>query len=80
MKKIITSTLVDQLQVKRTTLDIPLSLQLAVQGSRSKVNTVATVQLQYQDINETRTFDVINLNSYDLILGTPWMHQHQIWI
>jgi hypothetical protein len=74
------STLVDQLQVKRTMLDVPLSLQLAVQGSRSKVNTVAMMQLQYQDINETRTFDVINLNSYDLILGTPWMHQHQIWI
>ena len=74
------SVLADQLKVKRTMLDTPLSLQLAVQGSRSKVNTVATVQLQYQDINETRTFDIINLNSYDLILGTPWMHQHQVCI
>jgi hypothetical protein len=74
------STLADQLQVDRKTLDVPLALQLAVQGSRSRVNTVATVQLQYQNIKENRTFDVINLNNYDLILGTPWMHQHQICI
>ena len=74
------STLADQLQVKRITLDAPLALQLAVQGSRSKVNTRASVQLQYQNIDEARTFDVINLNNYDLILGTPWMHQHQVCI
>jgi hypothetical protein len=59
------STLADQLGIKKTTLDVPLALQLAVQGSRSKVNTVVTAQLQYQSINESRTFDVINLNSYD---------------
>ena len=74
------STLADQLGVKKTSLDVPLALQLAVQGSRSKVNSVTTVQLQYQDINEQRTFDIINLNGYDLILGTPWMHQHQVCI
>ena len=44
------------------------------------MNTVASVQLQYQGIKETRTFDIINLNNYDLILGTPWMHQHQVCI
>ena len=74
------STLADQLGVKKEVLDAPLALQLAVQGSRSKVNSVTTVKLQYQDINESRTFDIINLNSYDLILGTPWMHQHQVCV
>ena len=74
------STLADQLGVRKTLLDVPLALQLAVQGSRSKVNSVATVQLQYQEINEARTFDIINLNNYDLILGTPWMHQHKVCI
>ena len=72
------STLADQLGVERVRLDLPVSLQLAVQGSRSKVNAVATVQLKYQDIDERRTFDIINLNNYDLILGTPWMFQHQL--
>ena len=59
-------------------LDTPLSLHLAVQGSRSKVNARATIQLKYQGINKTRTLDIINLNNYDLILGTPFMYQHQI--
>ena len=74
----LSSTLADQLSVKRENLDTPLSLQLAVQGSRSKVNTRATVNLEYQEISETRTFDIININNYDVILGTPWMYQHQI--
>lgn len=74
----ISSTLADQLAVKRKNLDSPLSLQLAVQGSRSKVNSVATVKLRYQGIDEERTLDVININSYDLILGTPWLFQHQV--
>ena len=44
------------------------------------MNYAAAAQLQYQDIDETRTFDIINLSSYDLILGMPWMHQHQVCI
>lgn len=74
----VSSTLVDQLFIKRETLDTPLSLHLAVQGSRSKVNARATVQLKYQGIDESRTLDIINLNNYDLILSTPFMYQHQI--
>ena len=72
------STLVDQLAITRDPLDPPLSLHLAVQGSRSKVNAWATVKLSYQDINEPCTFDIINLNNYDVILGILWMYQHQI--
>ena len=74
----LSSTLADQLSIKKEALEFPLSLQLAVQGSRSKVNSKASVKLEYQEICETRTFDVININAYDLILGTPWMYQHQI--
>ena len=74
----ISSTLADQLDVKRDKLNAPLSLQLAVQGSRSKVNAVTTVDLKYQGINEAQTLDIINVNSYDLILGTPWLYQHQV--
>ena len=76
----ISSTLADQLSLKREQLETPLSLQLAVQGSRSKVNTRVSVNLQYQTINETCTLDVININNYDLILGTPWLYQHQVCV
>ena len=74
----ISSTLIDQLSITRETLDSPLALHLAVQGSRSKVNARATVNLKYQEINESRTLDIINLNNYDVILGTPWMYQHEV--
>ena len=56
------STLVNQLSITHVALDTPLSLHLAVQGSRSKVNARATVHLRYQDIKESHTLDIINLN------------------
>ena len=74
----LSSILADQLSVKRENLATPLSLQLAVQGSRSKVNAKASVKLEYQGINKAQTFDIININNYDLILWTPWMYQDQI--
>ena len=76
----ISSTLADQLNVQRQILDTPVPLQLAVQGSRSRINAVATVQLSYQGIDETRTLDIINISSYDLILGTPWLYQHEVCV
>ena len=42
------------------------------------MNATAPAQLQYQGINEQCMFDTINLTSYDLILSTPWMYQHQL--
>ena len=30
--------------------------------------------MNYQD----RTFDVINIDSYNMILGTPFLYQHQV--
>ena len=77
---LILSTLVDQLKLKRTVLDKAIGLQLTVQGSWSKINAEVSTQLEYQDIREYRQFNVINLNDYDLILGTPWMYQHQVCI
>jgi hypothetical protein len=67
----VSTTLADQLGLKRRTLEMPVALQLAVQGSRSKVNSVMSARIKYQSINEECTFDIINLNNYDLILGTP---------
>ena len=74
----ISSTLVDQLKLNRKTLKNPVGLQLAVQGSRSKINSVTNAHLVYRGISEHRHFDVINLNEYDVILGTPWLFQHKV--
>jgi len=72
--------LADQLKVRREPLRKPLSLQLEVHGSRSKINFCSTVELRYQEITEQRTFDIVNLDSYDLILGTPFIFQHQLML
>ncbi|KIY61419.1 hypothetical protein CYLTODRAFT_320168, partial [Cylindrobasidium torrendii FP15055 ss-10] len=77
---LISSTLVDQLDLKKVELTRPLTLQLAVQGSRSKINYGSKVNMQYQGINEERYFDVANLTGYDLLLGTPWLHQHSVTV
>jgi hypothetical protein len=74
----ISTTLADQLRLNKEILEVPLGLQLAVQGSRSKINSRTKVKIQYQDILEDRYFDIINLSYYDIILGTPWLFQHGV--
>ena len=53
------TSLADQLKVKLETLEVPLPVQLAVQGSRSRVNSCARVRFQYQGVDEERVFDII---------------------
>jgi Retroviral aspartyl protease len=76
----ISGFLVDQLKIKKTELNKPVMLNLAVQSSRSKIKSTVTIEMGYNKIRESRTFDVININSYDLILGTPWLYQHKVKI
>jgi len=70
----------DQLKLENEKLELPLMVQLAVQGLHSRVNSRVCVHFQYQGIDEEQMFDIININSYDLILGTPWLYQHQAYI
>ncbi|KAG6879087.1 hypothetical protein C0992_005295 [Termitomyces sp. T32_za158] len=74
------TTIVEQLKVDKQELPEVLPVQLAVQGSRSKVNYGASARFRYQNIDRVQYFDVMNLNGYDLILGTPWLFQHQVTI
>jgi hypothetical protein len=48
---LISTTIVDQLKLKCEELPEPITLQLAVQGSRSKFNHSVIVDYRYQDIN-----------------------------
>ena len=73
-------TLVEQLKLTRVMLEKPLTIQLAVQGSRSKVNFSVSVHFQYQGTDYKRYFDVINLQNYDMILGTPFLYQHRVLV
>ena len=48
----VSTTLVDQVSIAREKLAAPVTLHLAVQGLRSKVNARAKVNLKYQTIDE----------------------------
>ncbi len=80
MGDFILSSVADQLGLKQIELAVPLSLQLAVQGSRSKINFSVQSLFEYQNIKCERYFDIVNLSSYDVILGTPWLFQHQVTV
>jgi hypothetical protein len=74
----ISSNLANQLNVQKVIHSSPINLQMAVQGSHSKVNYGACVCMVYQKINEDRHFDIINLSNYDVVLRTPFLYQHKV--
>ena len=80
MADFLSTTVVDQLRLKKEVLAKPLPVQLAVHGSRSKINCSSTVEITYQDIKCLRRFDIVNLDDYDAILGTPFIFQHKVAI
>ncbi|KIJ31002.1 hypothetical protein M422DRAFT_267419 [Sphaerobolus stellatus SS14] len=51
---------------------------MAMQGSSAQLTGTISARLQYEDIDETREFDVLNLDKYDIVLGTPFLYQHQV--
>jgi hypothetical protein len=76
----LSTSVIDQLRIPRSVLAKPLNIRLAVHGSCSKTNADVTVQFKYQDIDESRKFDVANLDAYDVILGTPFLFQHSVMV
>ncbi|CAG8640363.1 4466_t:CDS:2, partial [Acaulospora colombiana] len=77
MSDFLSTTLVDQLKIETDQLAQPLTVQLAVTGSRGKIHSSATTKIRYEEIEETRRFDVMNIDGYDAILGTPFLFQHK---
>ncbi|OJA13244.1 hypothetical protein AZE42_10318 [Rhizopogon vesiculosus] len=73
----VSTTVVDQLKLKFDLLDKPIPLQLAVSGSRSVVKATTTINFKYQEINGPHTFNIVNLEAYNVILGMPFLFQHQ---
>lgn len=78
MADFLSTTLIDQLDLRKEFYSKPLSVQLAVHGSRSKIDCGVRVNSQYQNIDCERRFDVANIDNYDAILGTPFLFQHKV--
>ena len=80
MADFISITIVEQLKLPKEIYEKPLAVQLAIHGSRSKINCRTTIQFQYQTIDCNQRFYVVNLDNYNAILGTPFLYQHQVAI
>ncbi|KAI0661158.1 hypothetical protein C8Q70DRAFT_932215 [Cubamyces menziesii] len=63
---------------KRIHLEEQVTLQLGCAGSRSKISYGTRVPIKYGGIQETMYFDIVNLDRYDCVIGTPFMNRHGI--
>jgi hypothetical protein len=58
-------------------LENPVQLQLGTVGSRSMINFGTKTQLDLGPMHEDDAYlDVMNIDRYDMIIGTPFMHKH----
>ena len=61
-------------------LDKPIGIQLAVTGSKSVINYGANATIKYEGRESKEYFDIINIDYYDVILGTPFLRIHEVII
>ena len=54
------------------------SLQLGTVGSHAKFNYGMTMKTSYGGITDDVYFDIVNIDRYDAIIGTHYMHRHGI--
>jgi len=59
-------------------LEEPLPLQLALTGSRSKINYGTRPEIEIGPIRQSRYFDITSLDGYDAILGTPFCWENGV--
>jgi hypothetical protein len=55
----------------------PIALQLAITGSRSRVNYGTRANIQFGPIKAHHYLDISNVDGYDLILGTPFAWENK---
>ena len=61
-------------------LDKPIGIQLAVTGSKSVINYGTNVTIKYEGEELKEYFNIINIDYYDAILGTPSLRKHEVVI
>lgn len=54
------------------------NLQMACMGSKTKLQRGIYLDIAGSKINERRYFDVANIEGFDMILGTPFLHKNGI--
>ena len=64
-------------QLKMFELKSPIRLQMAAFGSRSTIQYGAHAELKVGDFKQQWYFDVVNLDWYQVILGTLFLKEHK---
>ena len=59
-------------------LEEQVPVQLGTKGSQSKINYSMKVCVKYRHVNTSHYFDIVNIDRYDVILGTVFMRKHGI--
>jgi hypothetical protein len=65
-------------QLDLVKLQVPMAVQLAVSGSRSKINFGTWAEISIQGKTNKQYFDIANIDQYDMILGTPFLWSNGI--
>jgi hypothetical protein len=69
------SSKLDMFQLKK-----PVKLQMATSGSKSTINFGARAEIKIGEFRQKRYFDVVNLDRYNAILGTPFLKENEVMI
>ena len=61
-------------------LDKPISIQLAVTGSKPVINYGVKVTMKYNEKESKEYFDIVNIDYYDAIFAMPFLRKHEVII
>ena len=61
-------------------LDKLIGIQVAVTGSKSVINYGTNATIKYEGRESKEYFNIINIDYYDAILGTPFLRKHEVVI
>ncbi len=56
----------------------PVTLQLGMIGSHSKINFGTRANLRMAGLDLTEYVDIVNIDCYDMLIGIPFMHHHNV--
>jgi hypothetical protein len=65
-------------KAKQIVLEDQVILQLGCVGSRSKISYGTKVPVDIGGVKEDAYFDLVNIDRYDCIIGTPFMNAHGV--
>ena len=68
------------MKIKTFALEKPISIQLAVTGSKSVINYGTNMTIKINGEESKEYFDIVNIDYYDTILGTPFLKKFKVMI